>query len=411
MLSRSILALALSAVAGSSFAYDFFSLNAGRGDRAAFYDLAGTAYANQANARYQFGKFGDFNALPPAVQAAWVQPAIQAAATDWSTWGKFDFDSSGVLATGTGLVRLKYDSTLAQGAYVAGVGFGGAGHNYAEMVFGKLTGSGSAWTEENFGWTMKHEMGHILGLADLYNASADEFVDRKVNSALTTDKTATSYQDNVMNQYNAAGNNYTEHPSTVIDNDEIAGITWLWGSGFNQIVTGNLNAAYQADGLGRGSKNSHGQQTGGTWTYRGSFNRDSGAVVNPFVEIYFPGYQSMTATTFGATTPNMQWISSNGDIQRFEVMEAGWNGNFVLNLKSSFTDETYVDATMGVGNNGRDFFSRQVDRSGLVYSQNIAGATFWHQVLGPVPEPGTIAAVSLGIAGLVRRRKATKQPV
>lgn len=397
-------------LAASCLAYDFLNVSSGRNDRAAFYDLAGTAYPNQANARYQFGKFGDFAALPPGVQNAWVQPAIQAAANDWSQWGKFDFDSSGVQAAGTGLVRLTYDATLAQGAYMKGYGFGGgAGHNYAEIAFGQLTGSGSPWTQQNFSWTLKHEMGHVLGLSDLYNPSNDEFVDRQVNVMPVVDKTAANYQDNIMNQYNAAGNNYAQAPSTIIDNDEIAGVSWLWGSGFNQIVTGQLNAAYQADGLGRGAANAHGQQTAGTWTYRGSFNRDAGALSNPFIEIYFPGYMSMTATTYGATTPGIQWVSANGNIQRFEVQQAGWTGNFVLNLRSSITQETYVNATLGVGNLGRDFFSTQPDRNGLTFSTNIAGATFWHQVMGPVPEPGTWLGIGLGLAALVVRRRPMKR--
>ncbi len=407
---RFSLTLAFSgALVASTFAYDFLSVSAGRNDRASIYDLAGTAYPNQANVRYQFGKFGAFNALPQGVQAAWVTAAITAASTDWSKWGKFDFDSSGLLANGAGLVRLNYDPNinaggpLGNGAYMKGYGFGG--RTYAEITFGKLTGSGSAWTQENFSWTMEHEMGHMLGLSDLYNATNDEFVDRKLNSLTTVDKTDASYQDNIMNQYNAAGNDYTQHPSTVIDNDEVAGLTWLWGSGFNQIVTGKLSAAYQADGLGRGAGQSHGQQTAGTWTYRGSFNRDAGSVSNPFIEINFPGYVSFTGTTFGATTPGINWVSSNGTTQRFEIQEAGWTGNFVLNLKSTILTEANVDVTMGVGNLGRDFFTRAPDTGALVNSTNIAGATFWAQPMGPAPEPSSVFALALGIAALLMKKR------
>jgi hypothetical protein len=111
-----------------------------------------------------------------------------------------------------------------------------------------------AWNPTNFEWTLKHELGHVLGLRDMYPdfagaPYAEDFVDHPLagnpnpfhNGNLAADD---GRRDNLMDRYRTTSNDYSMDPQTNLDNDEIAGTTWIWGGKYNQIVTGDLVAAW-----------------------------------------------------------------------------------------------------------------------------------------------------------------------
>jgi hypothetical protein len=385
--------LGCSTLASVSYSYGFYQLSAGRNDRSSFYDLAGTMYPNQANAVYDFGNFGSFASLPPSVTAAMANTAVASARSTWSqfsnvTWG----NTTG--ATGTGLIRLRYDSGLATGAYCEG--FGTGGNTFAQITFGQRPQAGTDWNAANFGWVMRHEVGHALGLWDWYTNPVEEFVDHPTNDPALPNKTPAAFQDNIMNQYNYAGNDYSQQPQTIADNDEVAAMVWLWGGTNNQIVTGDFANSWAAGT--RAVVEHHGHQTGGTWTYRGTFVQPG--MERPYVDLEFAGYQSFMGDTFGDSNPG--WVyggNQGGDIQRFYVDEAGWTGNWELNVTSRFTREKRIKSWVVGGN--YDTFLLDPVLQGIAFD----GVNNWAMPFGPVPEPATVACLGLGMLALLRRAK------
>ncbi len=393
-LLAAVIACALPWLADSAMAYGYLTYGMGRDDYTKRYDVAThywpstDATGAAAGATYNFGKF-ELTSLPTGVDAAMALAGIQAAAAAWEPYINVDIDSSGTIAggTNTGLVRIRYDSATAFGAYALPYNWNGNGQNYGEIVFGQKPGSTATWNQVNFSWDMIHEFGHILGLRDLYEDFAgarysEDFVDHVVAGNPNPQREPASLRDTVMYQYNYAGNDYSQKPQTIVDNDEIAGTSWLWGGKQNQIVTGDLTLA----GGGRlvvDVDNSHGDQAANTltqWDYRISLK--GGGKAKPYVDVEFPGYEGFKAQALGATSPTVKHTDLGNNIHRFEVQEAGWAGNLILELDSKYSDERRVRAWVDSGGQ-KDSFVLPVNTSGLTREGND-----WAVVFGPMgPEP------------------------
>jgi len=392
ILGLSTLGLLIGATATPSFGYGFYQYGNGRKDYgdAGRYDLLGTMFPSQANSIYDFGSIyfpSDFaqniglgNSLDPTEGDNTVLTAVINAGNEWEKWANVLFQDVRGPKEGSKVFLTYNPLTKVAATY----GFGLLG-DYAEIVFGTTAG-GAKWNADNFQWVMMHELGHVLGLRDLYtsgsNPQAEEFVDHGVKDGAAPVRPPNSaYTDNVMFQYNFADNDYRQTPQTIIDNDEIAGVTWLWSSKYNQIVTGDLspwNSAF------RGAVEHHGDEPAGTpsktWTYRGSIVT-SVSGVKPYVDIEFPGYIPSPNEVTGypnTTTWTCQKRTDNLNIVRCEAGTAGWTGNFKLKLESEFSDERRVRAWVNGGQ--EDKFVLPINTQGLVDgSQNRS----WPVVFGP----------------------------
>src|SRR5688572_20186323 len=176
-----------------------------------------------------------------------------------------------------------------------------------------------------------HEFGHALGLDDLHEDApySEDFVDHPLAGNAFPDRNAVSRNDNIMQGCNPATGgpcNYAHRP--VIDNDEIAGATWLWGGPYNQIVTGDLAASWTHATLGgRNTEEHHGDQNNplGWWDYRGSVV--AATDVKPYIDIAFNGYEVFTATTY-PNAPVVYGGNQGGMMERFIIDQVGWTGNF-----------------------------------------------------------------------------------
>lgn len=393
----------------SIFAYGIYGNTAGRADFATRYDLGSRLqYPGQSSATvYNFGKWAGFAANPPGVTNDMVTSSLAAATAAWSQYINVSYDNSALNAAGTGMLRLRYDPGLT-GAYANGIQGGVAGEvGYAEMVFGQRPQAGGAWNATNFAWTVKHEMGHTLGLVDLYENQTEDFVDHPLNEAASPNLTLSSTQDNIMHRYNNT-NDYSLDPTTNLDNDEIYGTALLWGSPHSFITTGDLADAYSAgDFPRRGSKNHHGQNNAKKWTYRGNFGSNTLTAGNPYVDIEFWGYVGFTGNLYG--TPGSAFVYDgeiSPNIHRFKVNNQNFKGNFKLTLESTFDREAYNYAQVVSGNNGTSF-SLTPSVSGLTHEQAFGGLHRWARVMGAVPEinPGFALGLGLGFVVLLRRKR------
>lgn len=390
---------------GSAGAYDFWQYDAGRADYLYRYDLAGYTWPAQGgNAIYDFGQIGTFAANPPGVDAVWLSAAVNDVAGDWERWGNFDFaDTLG--ASGTGKVRLAAADlgTAPEGTTpaktVAALGASGSLIDYATITFN--LNRAITWTKDFFTGVLKHELGHVLGLDDLYQRSAplsEEFVDHPVGSAAIPERPLLARQDNIM-----AGDGpwYYGSPHLVIDNDEIAGLTWLWGGKYNQIVSGDLADTWNLQHQDRDTDPHHGVDPNngglGWWDYRGTVASPRADGAFPYIDLQFPGYQTFIGHAFG----NAPWThqSLGNGIERFIIEQADWTGNFDLWVQSSFTREGRINAW--VQGAGLDEFILPADIDGLAFARDTNGSYMWATIFGPaVPEPPTIALVALCLAGM-----------
>ncbi len=110
--------------------------------------------------------------------------------------------------------------------------------------------------------------------------------------------------------------------------------------------------------------------------------------------------------TYGVHTPEIKWVASYQDLQVFEIQEAGWVGNFDLWLRSKYTTEQRVTASILTGDRVDDFFL-PVDLNNVNYAVSGTAYAEWVTVFGPVPEPSCLIVLLSGVAlvRLVRRRR------
>lgn len=125
---------------------------------------------------------------------------------------------------------------------------------------------------------------------------------------------------------------------------------------------------------------SHGDQSSNVltwWDYRVSFK--AGGTAKPYVDIEFPGYEGYLYDVLGATSPAVTHVDLGNDIHRFEIQEAGWVGNLVLELNSQYSQERRVRSWVN-GGGQKDNFVLPINTSGLAHDGNNS----WAVVFGPM---------------------------
>src|SRR5262245_1857717 len=218
---RVVLASALLApafcFAPSVFGYGYYRFGNGRADFNLRYDLVGNPYPGQANANiYNFGKFDGFTAAELGtlgLTAAQVNTAVANATNAWEAYLNLTIDDT-TAPSGTGnVLRLGVDNTAATyGAYTWGYQHPHPGpNNYTEVKFYAQPANGVNWNPTNFEWNLKHEIGHVMGLRDLYPdfagaPYAEDFVDHPLNRPETTVNDGNlaandGRRDNLMDRY------------------------------------------------------------------------------------------------------------------------------------------------------------------------------------------------------------------
>lgn len=410
-----LLSLLLTLWSSLTFGYGFTKNGSGRADFAADYDLLGEMYPAQLSGGssvlvYDFGKIGVSGTLPVGLTAAAVDAAIKNAGDRWEPWANITFgDTAG--AANTGLVRLNFNNSDDDGyttGYTAATG-------YTQMTFGKNAdvsgGTTTNWNASNFEWILAHEIGHVLGLKDLYKTYTEEFVDHPVAGNTNPDRNDIGLRDNIMDRNRYAGTDYSLPPQTIVDNDEIAGVTWLWGSKYNQIVTGDLTHSWNSD-IGRDTEEHHGDQDnpyefteGNWWDYRVSIA--PGGSLNPYIRLDFEGLQDFEYIMYGSSSPEITHTDVHADdLHTFVIQEAGWGGNVEFSALSEYSNEKRIDAVLLGGGRVDDF-----DLSVVVEGRTFDGVDNWAQVFGPtsVPLPAAVWLFGSGLLGLVGVARAKRK--
>ncbi len=424
-----LLAIGVTVAAVDAHAYGLWRYGAGRADfqAAGRYDLDGVPWKAQTGnpVIYDFGDIAFSNDFLTAVGLDLDQLnfAVINAGNFWEQWGNISFgDASGDM--NTAMVKLGFEAGTGANVPYAATAAEPAGvteRSSVDILFRNLANPGVAWTADNFQWTLTHELGHVLGLDDLYLRYAEEFVDHPVAGNDLPDLREIGCRDNVMDRVNTSKpgictdgdvNDYSKPSTTIIDNDEIAALAWLWGSPYNQIVTGRLDDRWN-DLDGRNTLPHHGDQDGGWWTYRGTIDTPGD---EPCITIDFPGFQDYVMTTFPVVPVRFDGDFDGDGSQQVCIEASNWAGNFELRMKSSITNEGRVAAVLNFAQSaGRvDSFIATADPNGRTFTELGDTRAVWANLFGPVriPEPAglaLLAATWIAAATRLRRRAVNRR--
>jgi hypothetical protein len=310
----------------------------------------------------------------------------------WDPWGSFSFPAAPVENGERILFKFFDNATECSGSNTdngttqqhSTVNLGARCRNSDGSVTRKFT-DGADLTNL-FGTIALHEVGHVLGLGDLYGPAIagrpqgpyEDFVDHGLNQRRAP--SAVGKNDDIMQTLDG-----------IIDNDEIAGVTWGWGEQFNQIVTGRLGVL---DGFGVTTQNQHhgpDQNPPETWYYRGTVETANASITIDAVGAY----------AAGAVDPGVWTTQIFPDHVVFTGAPAP-HGNFEFFVKSK-NREGFIKAQVDTS-----LFDLAIDPSGLVHSV-VSGVEHWPVVYGPVPEPSPFALIATGLA-LVVGVRAWRQP-
>ncbi len=205
-----LLAAGVMVTAIDAHAYGLWEYGAGRADFQAAnrYDVNGVPWKAQAGnpVIYNFGDIAFSNDFLTAVGLDLEQLnfAVINAGNFWEQWGNISFgDASGEM--NTAMVKLGFEAGTGADVPYAATQSEPAGvteRSSVDILFRNLASPGVAWTAENFQWTLTHELGHVLGIDDLYLTYPEEFVDHPVAGNDLPDLREIGCQDNVMDRVN-----------------------------------------------------------------------------------------------------------------------------------------------------------------------------------------------------------------
>jgi hypothetical protein len=199
-----LLAAGVMVTAIDAHAYALWEYGAGRADFQAGgrYDVNGVPWQAQFGnpTIYDFGNIGFSVSFleGTGLDADQFEAAVVNAGNFWEQWANVSFGGV-TLEVDTAMVKLGYDDAAAYNAATY-MRTDVAELTSTDIIFRSVAGGNVAWTPENFQWTLTHELGHVLGLNDLYLASSEEFVDHPVAGNDRPDLREIGCQDNVMDR-------------------------------------------------------------------------------------------------------------------------------------------------------------------------------------------------------------------
>lgn len=385
-------ALIVVAAAPLAHGYGFWRYGAGRVDRATTYDLGGYAWTTSAAKAYPFKWDITYPAGWTAAQKTTWHDAISGGMNDWENYATINVGDSAVAGGANVHIQIQPGTHPDDAPAVAtGTQVGGKTTAMTVNFYAGDGWYGAGTLATRISQAAKHEFGHVLGLDDLYPQNiatqyVEEFIDHPLPGNPCPDR-RDGYDDNIMHYL-------TEN--TVIDNDEIAGVTWLWGGLQHTLATADLVGAWNGSG-GRDTEVHHGDQANPAtwWDYRGSIVKGD-PKEKPFIGLEFAGYESFSMTSYPAAT--WTYEKGAGDWVYFNCQTPGWTGNFDLSVNSKYSQERYIDGWV-YGGLRSDHFNLMPSEAGLVHQ----APTQWAKVFGPIPEPATLTLLLCGV--LWRRRR------